>query len=461
MKSIRAFTHGSLLLFLTALLASCGGGGASGGETVVEGDTPPTFTAPGVAVIKFRAAGAGWAALTEHLLPLVDMTTPDRRLLVAVDGRHPAVTIGPSAGWSLIDFALHPSGEMSVVLANDTQLLLQRRAANGDLLGESTFSDEQAASDPFIGDIARIRDSQSLVPLGTRDAVRLAPLGEDLVMAFRTGRNAVVAQRLSYAGGNHLQRLWRTLVEPGVPIDLVRLTSGTFDPFASLDNQWHVSMDSDEQGRIAIGVSLGHTELPAAHGDFFSEPIDPGLVSGAILTLLSDSGQRMRATVIDTHFISEVHVVRWAGDAVLVAGRMLTRPGDGGGWDGFLAKANAGETSAQAQALDFDRGDVILDAEELPDGRIVIAGATAYVQNPSGGSISEDAQPLLAVLSQGGIPAQRLSPPAGPRQNQVRTVSDWRGHWLTGGLENGPGTHSADADPTLLTCDGFLREQPF
>jgi hypothetical protein len=55
--------------------------------------------------------------------------------------------------------------------------------------------------------------------------------------------------------------------------------------------------------------------------------------------------------------------------------------------------------------------------------------------------------------------AQRLFLPSAPRQSQVRTVAAWREKWLIGGLQNGPGTHSADGNPTLLSCDGFLREQ--
>ena len=51
--------------------------------------------------------------------------------------------------------------------------------------------------------------------------------------------------------------------------------------------------------------------------------------------------------------------------------------------------------------------------------------------------------------------------PAGLRQNQVRTVAACLLGWVIGGLQNGPGTHSADSDPALLTCDGLLRAQDF
>jgi hypothetical protein len=419
------------------------------------------LTLSGVAVNKFRASGNEWGVLTERLRPLVDVTAPDRGLLLS-PGNGPTQSVDLPQGWSLIDFALHPSGEVSLVLANDTQLRLQRRASDGRLIGDITFADSDAVTDPFIGDAGTLKDSQSLVSQGTRDAVHLAPFGEDLLIAYRTGRNAVVARLLSYNGGDDFEPRWRTIVEPGVPIYMVRLTSGTFDPFGSLDNQWHLVLDVDSQGRSAIAVSLGGTELAKGHREYFGEPLDPALVSGAIVTVLDATGHRLSATPVDTSVLSEVHAVRWAGDFVLVAGRMRTAVrDDGGGWDGYVARVTPGNPATSLQALDFDRGDVIFDVAPLDDGSIVIAGSTGYVQNPTGGSISEGAEPLLAVLPPTPGPAQRLPLPTGLRQNQVRTVAAWLHGWVIGGLQNGPGTHSADSDPALLTCDGFLRAQTF
>jgi hypothetical protein len=290
--------------------------------------------------------------------------------------------------------------------------------------------------------------------------VRLAPVGEDVLIAYRSGRNAVIVQLLTHAGGQ-FQGRWRTLVEPGVWINRVRLTSGTFDPFASLDNQWHLAIDADPQGRSAIAVSLGGTDLPQGHSEYFGEPLDPNLVSGAIITVLDAGGARLRATPVDTHVLSEVHGIRWARDAFILAGRLRTEVrADGGGWDGFIAPVGS-DYSTQLQVLDFNLGDVIFDVAALGDGRLVLAGSTGYVQNPSGGSISEAAEPLLAVLPSVGAAPQRVLIPAGPRENQIRTVGAWHDQWLIGGVVNGPGTHSADSDPALLTWDGFLRSQDF
>jgi hypothetical protein len=460
MKPCNVFTLIKMLAFFLAIpLAGCGGGGAGDPppQPAVVDDLPP-WLLPGVAVIKFRSAGSEWAALTERLRAIEDVTAPDRQLLMATVNTRAMTTIDAPVGWSLIDFAMHPSGEMTLVLANDHDLRLQRRAAGGALIGDSIFSDLQATTDPFIGDAGTIQDPQSLVPQGTRDAVRVAAVGEDLLLAFRTGRNAVIAQWLTHLAGGIFTRRWRTLVEPGVPIDQVRLISGSFDPFGSLDNQWHVALDVDAQGRSAIAVSLARTELPAGHREYFHEPIDPALISGAIVTILDSTGLRLGATPIDIKVSSEVHAVRWAGDTVIVAGRMLTtRRDDGGGWDAFLANLRFGDPAAQLQVLDFDRGDVILDIAAFDDGRIGIVGSTAYLQNPLGGSISENADLLLAVLPAVGAPAQRLWLPGYLGHNQLRTIAEWRGNWLIGGMQNGPGTHSADADPARLTCNGFLR----
>jgi hypothetical protein len=451
----------ALFTATTLLLSACGGGGGGGGGEPPPPPAPLAVGTPGVAATKVRANGPGWVLLTEKLRGLENVTTPDRRLLVSTDGRQAGTPITAPDGWSLIDVAVHPSGQISVVLASNKALKLQRRAAAGTLMGESDFTDAAAPNDPFIGDPIVIRDANSLLPHATRDAVRIAPLGEDLVLAVRTGRNAVVAHRLAHGGNGQFSRAWRTLVEPGVFIGGIGLTSGSFDPFNSLDNPWKLSLDVDAQGRSAIAVSLGYTELAEGHAEHFNEPVVRQVQHGLLATQLSASGQRLGATVVNTMNRSEVHALRWAGDTLLVGGRVRTeaRP-DGFGWDAYLARLPVGGgAGGSVQVLDFDRGDVVLDIAPTSDGRVMLAGATGYWQNPAGGSISEDAQPLLALVPAAGGTASRVSAPAGARHNQLRTLSAWQGRWLLAGFENGPGTHSADADASKLVADGHLRDR--
>ncbi len=103
-------------------------------------------------------------------------------------------------------------------------------------------------------------------------------------------------------------------------------------------------------------------------------------------------------------------------------------------------------------------GDVLFDVAVLPGGRYLALGRTGYLQNPSGASISEAAQPLLALLNSDGSLAQNLGYTGGARHNQLTTIASRNGRWLLGGMINGPGTHSGDADRKLIVADGFLRE---
>jgi len=141
-------------------------------------------------------------------------------------------------------------------------------------------------------------------------------------------------------------------------------------------------------------------------------------------------------------------------------GRVLTevRP-DGTGWDAFAASVAQDGSLYIYKTVDVDRGDVLFDIAQLANGQYLAVGTTGYVQNPSGESISESAQPLLVVLEPDGSLVQNLGFPAGPRHNQLTTIVRGAGGWLLGGMVNGPGTHSGDTDRSLLVADGFLRER--
>lgn len=101
---------------------------------------------------------------------------------------------------------------------------------------------------------------------------------------------------------------------------------------------------------------------------------------------------------------------------------------------------------------------MLFDVAVLPGGRYLALGTTGYLQNPSGASISEAAQPLLALLNSDGSLAQNLDYIGGARHNQLTTIASQSGRWLLGGMINGPGTHSGDTDRKLIVADGFLRE---
>jgi hypothetical protein len=87
-----------------------------------------------------------------------------------------------------------------------------------------------------------------------------------------------------------------------------------------------------------------------------------------------------------------------------------------------------------------------------------VAGRSGYSQNPRGASISEEATSELLVLDGAGTPIRRVALAQGPRHNAALSavpVPGAAGDFYVGGLRNGAGSHSADADPALLQADGW------
>lgn len=457
------------VLGMAVIMSGCGGGGGGGSSE----PQPPAPPAAGMAlvgshVVKLRAQGDNWIALAEAAQAHVDNTAPDRHLVRGQQqpGGSPVKAYSPPPGWSLIDAALHPSGEASLVLGTARQLRLVRLDAQSRVIADEAFTDPQAVVDPIYSENGVfVHDSQSLLPMPTRDTARLAVQGENLVMALRTGRHAVVAYGLSLARGSGFRVAWRTLIEPGVYIAAQAFRGGgTSDPFASMEKQFHVHLDTDAQGRIAIGVMLDQTDLAYGHHRHFGDAAVPShQQSGVLLTQLSAQGDRQHTTLINTVGYGELHGVRWAGAEIAAVGRVLTqRRAEGDGWNAFVGMVPAQPQPAPAvlQVLDFDRGDLIFDVARLDDGRLLLAGSTGYLQNPSGRSVTEEAQPLLAVASADGRTVRRVAAQAGPRHNQVRALARWQGRWWAGGMEDGPGTHSDDANPAGVRANGFVRPVP-
>ena len=434
-------------------LAACGGSDSGAPDTMLL-----DLSVAGQAVIKVRA-GPDAAALLEEKLVSLRESGPERRLTLLDDSGAVRSRYVAPPGRALIDFAQHPSGEISVVLATAKTVTLVRLDRLAAAISEFELLDPQAPNDPFYDD-GGVHDDTSMLPIFTRDAVRVAAVGESVVVALRTGRNAVVAYRFEYARPAGYSQTWRTLVEPGLSMFGLGVTSGSFDVFGQLENHFDVQLDADEQGRIAVAVvgNPGLAPLFAAHADYFNQPTS--ITSGVLVSRLGPDGQRLGTTLIDTTQSSELHGLRLSDDDIAVVGRVYSQQlDDGTGWNAYAAHVDGASGALRHYGtVDVDRGEVLFDIAPLGQGRYLVAGAAGYVQNPIGASISEQTTPLLAVLGSDGTLQRRIDVATGARQNQLRSIIARGGHWLVGGLVNGPGTHSGDGDPALITADGFVRE---
>ncbi len=437
-----------------AILSGCGGGATTPTKNNVD------LAVTGQTVTKARTSGSEIVLLEERLTSIFE-DGPQRTLAIMQNDGHSVQTYAAPAGWSLVDFAVHPSGDISAILTTAREVRIVRLNASGSVRSDQMFVDPAAAADPFFNYAGGLKDDSALQPALMHDAARLAPLGESLAVVLRTGRNAIVAYRLDPDASGAYQRSWRRLVEPGSSILLIGITSGSFDVFGELQNHVRIFADVDAAGTLAVGVVNAPMSnfTFRAHADFFNEPIAAS--NGVLLTrVASDDGRRLGSTVIDTQELAELHGVRAAPAGFVLVGRVFTevRP-DGSGWNAFAALVGRDGTAGAYSVVDVDRGDVLFDVAALPSGRLLAVGATGYVQNPTGESISEAAQPLLALLNSDGSLAQNLGFAGGARHNQLTTIAPMNGEWLVGGMVNGPGTHSGDADRGLIVADGFLRER--
>ncbi|UGQ46480.1 hypothetical protein [Massilia endophytica] len=125
----------------------------------------------------------------------------------------PAAPFTPPEGWSLIDTAVHPSGETTIVLGNGEVVRLLRLNRLGKVLRQTEFSQDTGHTD--LTDQVDPADAAQPAPRRFRDAVRLRAIGEAVTMVLRTGRNGVLVYRLSYCVVHGYKQLWRTLVNMG------------------------------------------------------------------------------------------------------------------------------------------------------------------------------------------------------------------------------------------------------
>jgi hypothetical protein len=118
-------------------------------------------------------------------------------------------------------------------------------------------------------------------------------------------------------------------------------------------------------------------------------------------------------------------------------------------------------STESAFSVDVKRSDIGFDALPLADGSWLVTGASDWQQNPHGASVSEESQTFLSRVSESGERSALTLPTSlqGPRHNEGRVLLPLgSGRWLIGGLTDGPGTHSGDADASRVRAAGFLRE---
>lgn len=468
---MKRFTRQLLPLALVAALAACGspgeapapdagladaGGGPLDAPLELSGDTArAVLPLPRGALLFSEPIGGG---LVEHDV---------RRTLTWVDG-HLAPVAEQRAGERelYLDVATHPSGESTLFVKVDAQCSLRRYAADGTLLAETPLAEPDLESDPTdtTWDPVTPWNVGGCQPHELRETARLAADGEHVYLVNRGGSHGVVLFRYAYGAG----RFSRTLRKVLLPRHAAPLPTGIVASHRVLRaSHWsyvpRVVVDDAGRARVLLvfGGGVSH-EVYAA----FAGTAVAGDALGVLLTV-TPAGEWVEARELPRALVrpqSATHLegLRWLRGGLVLVGRVSPAPlpEDGHGWNGFVVHLLDAEAAPRLRAeVDLERSAVLSDVAAHGEAGWLVAGRSGYWQNPRGASISEEATSELVVLDGAGAVTRRLELAQGLRHNAALSIAPVPGQarvYLVGGLSNGPGSHSADADPALLQADGWL-----
>ncbi len=410
-----------------------------------------------------RAAHArprgGWAVLLDRPVYLRKVHgRPDRQIaLLDALGKEQA-RLGPATGRELIDVAVHGSGALTALEASDDGYFLVRFDAAGARLRETPLVD-----DAIYTDLPKMHEDdvhRSRIEPHTHDAGRILAASEGVVLATRTGRHSVVAYGVAFDPASGYAPAWRTLVVPAHGITQVALIGGSYDTFGQLDAPYVPHLARDASGTIYVGVQHARLEgglMVKAFESVFGEKVttDPDRLD-LFVTRITHGGERLGISVVGTPEDDQLYGLRSETSGAMVLGRSELWNAEGTGFEALVGHV-ASDGSVTVDRFDVERSDIAFDALRTSSGDVIAVGARGYSQNPRGASVSEESYPFALVRSSGAT-TRALSLPQGPRHGEARFVMPTTdGRLLVGGMLDGPGTHSADGDQTLLRTRGFIR----
>ena len=207
---------------------------------------------------------------------------------------------------------------------------------------------------------------------------------------------------------------------------------------------------------------ISSANLLKAHANVFGETLlgDPDALD-LYVTRIASGGRRIGTTVVGTAEDDQLFGLRAGQDSALVIGRKEYWNEQGTGFDALVARLDGKTGALEMRELDVKRSDLGFDALPLADGSWLVTGASDWQQNSHGASVSEESQTFLSRVSESGELSAITLPTSlqGPRHNEGRMLLPLGpGRWLIGGMTDGPGTHSGDADASRVRAAGFLRE---
>lgn len=438
-----------------------GDAASSVARLVLDGETVRKIESTRAGVLLFREPIGG------HLID-----EQIARSLAWIDGRARIVAEARSRdGETFIDVVSHPSGESTLFARKGEACFLRRYDETGKLVTETALTDLDLPTDPTDPEPdpdAPPWNVGACQPDGIFETGRLAADGEDVYLVNRGGSHGVVLFRLRSSSAGYVVET-RTPVAPrhgsypptGIVAShrVLRQRNWSWVPRVVVDDAHGARVLLVFGGALTSDVYDRTAKVPAGSNAL-----------GVVLTVskagVIESSRTLPRDLAGTDTITELESLRWARHSLLLVGRTAVRPppADGLGWDGLAVRFVDGESSANMSArVHLDRGEVLSDIYPVGQTSWLTVGRSGYWQNPTGASISEEATSEAVVLASDGTLMRRLSLVQGRRHNAALTVARHHtsGALVIGGLQDGPGSHSADTDPSLRRSDGWLSFHSF
>lgn len=299
---------------------------------------------------------------------------------------------------------------------------------------------------------------QYIPEFDTLDVLRIASRDSTVGLVARNGAGTLYAESYAFEQGA-LVRTWRTALS--IPLVAMRMgmTGGTYDVMGQLVNQYKVFAAFDRDGTLYAASSAIDAELqklaltipgPSLPDDL--KPISYALVSGvtpggmitsrqvvpmggpleSLLTSLFTRDDRIFVTGLARDWRPEKQ-----GESHLIVAEL----------GGARQKIDVAKASGAALTLGLDG-----------ENRLVVGGSWSWTQNPAGVSIGGGDR-FLSILSDVADP---WDPPnllaKGQRRSEARSILfPTLGVVCVAGMDNGPDTHAADGDISLIEGDGFVE----
>lgn len=421
---------------------------------------------PGRAVVKWLAVDARPGFWLEERLAREPLVQGDRAIGPRAIVSSAGVVWSPAESERLVDACRHPSGAWSGVVVDGTGHVA---LVHGDGAG---LRDRTALADPALADDPRAwlgapKGGLRLGPF-SETGVRIAADGEDVAIGLVSEDFAYLVYRAVRATSGFVVSP-HVLVSPAAPPNAILPIGGSYDVFGATLSPWALPIAVAPDGRAFVAGHLDgsrvtrHETALGQRLELLRDVLYPRERTVDVLAAAVDrDGKVAFTTVTGTPDVEdEVFGVAASSTRFAVLGRSRRELGrDNTELHGMVAElardgARLGTTTIDAPGSAIVQVGVY---EETNEATLWLGGSEGWAQNPSGRSVYQNGTAMLSRL-EGGMPRTvvRVTPPATSGHAELRAMARASGKLWLGGHENGPLTHTGDADASLVRADGFLE----